>query len=110
VRLGWKLIKFVKSNAIILVKDGKLTGVGAGQMSRVDSVDIAIRKSQTPVDGAVLVSDVFFPFSDSVEIAAKHNINVMVEPGGSVRDDEVIAKAEECAISLLFTSMRHFRH
>jgi phosphoribosylaminoimidazolecarboxamide formyltransferase/IMP cyclohydrolase len=110
VRLGWKLIKFVKSNAIILIKDGMLLGVGAGQMSRVDSVDIAIRKSQFPVEGSVLISDAFFPFADSVEIAAKHNITVMVEPGGSVRDNEVIEKAEECSISLLFTTMRHFRH
>ena len=110
VRLGWKLIKFVKSNAIILVKNGMLIGVGAGQMSRVDSVDIAVRKSQFPVEGAVLVSDAFFPFADSVEIAAQHQIKVLVEPGGSVRDDEVIAKAQECGISLLFTGMRHFRH
>jgi phosphoribosylaminoimidazolecarboxamide formyltransferase/IMP cyclohydrolase len=110
VRLGWKLIKFVKSNAIIIVKDGMLLGVGAGQMSRVDSVDIAIGKSQFPVEGSVLISDAFFPFADSVEIAAKHNITVMVEPGGSVRDNEVIEKAEECNISLLFTAMRHFRH
>ena len=79
-------------------------------MSRVDSVDIAIRKSQFPVEGSVLISDAFFPFADSVEIAAKHNITVMVEPGGSVRDNEVIEKAEECSISLLFTGMRHFRH
>jgi phosphoribosylaminoimidazolecarboxamide formyltransferase/IMP cyclohydrolase len=110
VRLGWKLIKFVKSNAIIIVKDEMLIGVGAGQMSRVDSVDIAIRKSRFPVEGAVLISDAFFPFADSVEIAAKHHITVMVEPGGSVRDNEVIEKAEECNISLLFTGMRHFRH
>ncbi|MGD2089846.1 MAG: bifunctional phosphoribosylaminoimidazolecarboxamide formyltransferase/IMP cyclohydrolase [Candidatus Aminicenantes bacterium] len=110
VRLGWKLIKFVKSNAIIIVKDGMLIGVGAGQMSRVDAVDIAIGKSQFPVEGSVLISDAFFPFADSVEIAAKHNITVMVEPGGSVRDNEVIEKAQECNISLLFTGMRHFRH
>jgi len=110
VRLGWKLIKYVKSNAIILIKNGILIGVGAGQMSRVDSVDIAIRKSQFPVEGAVLISDAFFPFADSVEIAAQHKIKVMVEPGGSIRDDEVIAKAKEKDISLLFTGMRHFRH
>lgn len=110
VTLGWKLIKFVKSNGIIIVKDGMLIGVGAGQMSRVDAVEIAIRKSQFPVEGAVLISDAFFPFADSVEIAAQHKITVFVEPGGSVRDDEVIAKAEECHVSLLFTGMRHFRH
>ncbi len=110
VQLGWKLIKFVKSKGIIILKDGMLIGVGAGQMSRVDAVEIAINKSQFPLEGAVLISDAFFPFSDSVEIAAKHNITVMVEPGGSVRDNEVIEKAEECGISLLFTGMRHFRH
>ena len=110
IRLGWKLIKFVKSNGIIIVKDGMLIGVGAGQMSRVDSVEIAIRKSQFPLEGAVLLSDAFFPFADSVEVASEHKISVMVEPGGSVRDEEVIAKAEEKGISLLFTGMRHFRH
>lgn len=110
VKLGWKLMKFVKSNGIIIVKDGMLIGVGAGQMSRVDAVEISIRKSQFPVEGAVLLSDAFFPFADSVEIAAKNKITVMVEPGGSVRDNEVIEKAEEAGISLLFTGMRHFRH
>ncbi|MCP4149308.1 MAG: bifunctional phosphoribosylaminoimidazolecarboxamide formyltransferase/IMP cyclohydrolase [bacterium] len=110
VAFGWKMIKFVKSNGIILVKNSMLIGVGAGQMSRVDAVDIAIRKCQVPLENAVLVSDAFFPFADSVEIAAEHNITVMVEPGGSVRDDEVIAKAEEKGISMLFTGMRHFRH
>ncbi|NIO80987.1 MAG: bifunctional phosphoribosylaminoimidazolecarboxamide formyltransferase/IMP cyclohydrolase [Candidatus Aminicenantes bacterium] len=110
IELGWKLIKFVKSNGIIIVKDGMLIGVGAGQMSRVDAVEIAIRKSQFPLEGAVLLSDAFFPFADSVEIAAQHKITVMVEPGGSVRDNEVIEKAQEYGISLLFTGMRHFRH
>jgi phosphoribosylaminoimidazolecarboxamide formyltransferase/IMP cyclohydrolase len=110
IELGWKLIKFVKSNGIIIVKDGMLIGVGAGQMSRVDAVEIAIRKSQFPLEGAVLLSDAFFPFADSVEIAAQHKIAVMVEPGGSIRDNDVIEKAGECGISLLFTGMRHFRH
>jgi phosphoribosylaminoimidazolecarboxamide formyltransferase/IMP cyclohydrolase len=110
VHLGWKMIKFVKSNGIIIVKDGMLIGVGAGQMSRVDAVEIAIRKSQFPIEGGVLVSDAFFPFADSVEVAAQHKLTVMVEPGGSVRDDEVIEKAKECNISMLFTGMRHFRH
>lgn len=110
VRLGWKLIKFVKSNAIIIVKDGMLIGVGAGQMSRIDSVDIAIRKSRFPLAGAVLLSDAFFPFADSVEKAAQHEVTVLVEPGGSVHDDEVVAKAAESNISLLFTGMRHFKH
>ncbi len=107
---GWKLIKFVKSNGIIIVKNRMLIGVGAGQMSRVDSVDIAIRKSDFPLQGAVLVSDAFFPFTDSIEFAAQHNIPVIVEPGGSVRDEEVIDAANTHNLSLLFTNMRHFRH
>jgi phosphoribosylaminoimidazolecarboxamide formyltransferase/IMP cyclohydrolase len=110
IAFGWKLIKFVKSNAIIIVKDRMLLGVGAGQMSRVDAVDIAVRKSQFPLEGSVLLSDAFFPFADSIEIAARHRIAVVVEPGGSVRDDEVIAEAQKHHISLLFTGMRHFRH
>ena len=93
-----------------MVKDQQLIGVGAGQMSRVDAVEIAIRKSQSSLQGAVLVSDAFFPFADSVDIAAEHKITVMVEPGGSMRDDEVIARAEESGISLVFTGMRHFKH
>jgi phosphoribosylaminoimidazolecarboxamide formyltransferase/IMP cyclohydrolase len=110
VAFGWKLIKFVKSNAIILVKDNMLIGVGAGQMSRVDSVDIAFKKSQSSCEGGVLLSDAFFPFSDSIEIAAEHKIAVVVEPGGSIRDQEVIDAAEKHNLSLLFTHIRHFRH
>jgi phosphoribosylaminoimidazolecarboxamide formyltransferase/IMP cyclohydrolase len=110
VTFGWRLIKFVKSNGIILVKDRMLIGVGAGQMSRVDAVDIAIRKSQFPCQGSVLISDAFFPFPDSIETAAREKIQVVVEPGGSVRDNEVIEAAEKNHISLLFTGMRHFRH
>lgn len=110
IDFGWKLIKFVKSNGIILVKDRMLIGVGAGQMSRVDAVDIAIRKSQAPTGDAVLLSDAFFPFADSIEIAAQHKITTVVEPGGSVRDEEVIQAAESHGISLLFTGHRHFRH
>jgi phosphoribosylaminoimidazolecarboxamide formyltransferase/IMP cyclohydrolase len=107
---GWKLIKYVKSNAIILVKNRQLIGVGAGQMSRVDAVEIAIKKCQFPTENAILVSDAFFPFADSVDIAAAHHIRVLVEPGGSVRDSEVIDAAEKHGISLLFTGVRHFRH
>jgi phosphoribosylaminoimidazolecarboxamide formyltransferase/IMP cyclohydrolase len=110
IEFGWKLMKFVKSNAIIIVKEGMLIGVGAGQMSRVDSVEISIKKSQLPLQGAVLLSDAFFPFPDSMEIAAANKISVVVEPGGSVRDDEVIAAAKKHNISLFFTGMRHFRH
>jgi phosphoribosylaminoimidazolecarboxamide formyltransferase/IMP cyclohydrolase len=110
VEFGWKLIKFVKSNGIIIVKDLKLIGVGAGQASRIDSVELAIGKSQAPVAGAVLLSDAFFPFPDSVELAAKHKISVVVETGGSVRDDEVIQSAKRLGVTLVFTGIRHFRH
>jgi len=107
---GWKLIRFVKSNAIIIVKDRMLIGVGAGQMSRVEAVEIAIKKSRFPLAGAVLVSDAYFPFADSIGLAAAQHIEVLVEPGGSVRDEEVIAAAEKHGLTLLFTGMRHFRH
>ncbi len=110
VKFGWKLMRFVKSNGIILVKDNMLIGVGAGQASRIDAVELAVKKSCLPLAGSVLLSDAFFPFTDSIEIAAAHNINVVVEPGGSVHDDEVIAAAGKYNISLLFTGMRHFKH
>ena len=110
MEFGWKLIKFVKSNGIIVVKDLRLIGVGAGQSSRIDSVELAIGKSQSPLAGAVLLSDAFFPFADSVELAAKHKIGTLVEPGGSIRDPDVIRAAEKLGLKLLFTGIRHFRH
>jgi phosphoribosylaminoimidazolecarboxamide formyltransferase/IMP cyclohydrolase len=110
IDFGWKLIKFVKSNGIILIKNNTLIGVGAGQMSRVDAVEIAINKSQFSLEDSTLISDAFFPFPDSVEIAAKNKIKVLVEPGGSIKDKAVIQKAEEKNIALLFTTMRHFKH
>jgi len=110
VAFGWPLVKFVKSNAIVLVRDGQLIGVGAGQMSRVDSVELALRKCLTTPAGAVLLSDAFFPFADSLERAAAAGIRVVVEPGGSIRDPEVIEAARKSGLSLLFTGVRHFRH
>ena len=110
IAFGWKLIKFVKSNGIILVRDRMLIGVGAGQMSRVDAVELAIRKSPVSLKGSILLSDAYFPFADSVEIAANHQIQVLVEPGGSIRDAEVIEAARRLDISLVFTGVRHFRH
>ncbi len=110
VEFGWKLIKFVKSNAIAVVKNGMLLGAGAGQQSRIDAVRIALEKSRSDLHGAVLVSDAYFPFADSIEMAAEKGITVAVEPGGSIRDEEVIAAAEKLGLSLLFTGMRHFRH
>jgi phosphoribosylaminoimidazolecarboxamide formyltransferase/IMP cyclohydrolase len=110
VKFGWKIIKYVKSNGIIIVKNLQLIGVGAGQASRIDSVELAIRKSQSPLAGAILLSDAFFPFPDSVELASRHEIKVLVESGGSVRDPDVILAAQKLNVSLLFTGIRHFRH
>lgn len=107
---GWKLVKFIKSNAILIVKDLQIIGVGAGQMSRIDSVELAIKKSNFPLEGSVLLSDAFFPFKDSIEMCAKNKIIVVAEPGGSIRDDEVIQEAQKSGISLIFTGVRHFRH
>ncbi len=110
VSFGWKIIKYIKSNAILVVKNLKILGVGAGQMSRIDSVNIAIKKSGDSIKGSVLLSDAYFPFSDSVLSAHDNGISVIVEPGGSVRDNEVIDAAENSDISLLFTGIRHFLH
>ncbi len=110
ISFGWKLVKFIKSNAILIVKDEKILGVGAGQMSRIDSIEIAIKKASDSLPGSVLISDAFFPFKDSILTSAENGINVIVEPGGSVRDSEVIETAEEFGISLLFTGIRHFLH
>ncbi|MEO0089259.1 MAG: bifunctional phosphoribosylaminoimidazolecarboxamide formyltransferase/IMP cyclohydrolase [candidate division WOR-3 bacterium] len=103
-------VKYVKSNGIVIVKDLMTVGIGAGQTSRVDSVEIAIKKSEGRCEGGVLASDGFFPFRDSIDISAKCGIKVIVEPGGSLRDEEVIKACEENNISLIFTNIRHFRH
>jgi phosphoribosylaminoimidazolecarboxamide formyltransferase/IMP cyclohydrolase len=108
--LAQHLAKAVKSNAIVLVKDGGSVGIGAGQMSRVDSVEIAVRKAGDRAKGAVLGSDAFFPFADGLELAAQAGVTAFVEPGGSLRDDEVIAAAQKLGVWLFFTGMRHFRH
>jgi phosphoribosylaminoimidazolecarboxamide formyltransferase/IMP cyclohydrolase len=111
--LAWTVVKHVKSNAIVLVKNGATIGVGAGQMSRVDSVRIAIEKARAhghDPRGAVLASDAFFPFADNVELAAEAGIATVIQPGGSVRDAEVITAAEKHGIAMLFTGTRHFKH
>ncbi|HLG29845.1 MAG TPA: bifunctional phosphoribosylaminoimidazolecarboxamide formyltransferase/IMP cyclohydrolase, partial [Candidatus Brocadiales bacterium] len=107
---AWIVCKHVKSNAIVLAQEGMIVGVGAGQMSRVDSTEIAIKKAGDRVHGSVLASDAFFPFRDSIDIAAKAGITSVVQPGGSNKDDEVIAAANEHNISMVFTGQRHFRH
>ena len=108
--LAQLVAKTVKSNAIVLVRDNATVGIGAGQMSRVDSVEIACRKAGDKALGAVLGSDAFFPFGDSIEVAAAKGVIAFVEPGGSIRDAEVIAAAQKLGVWLFFTGMRHFRH
>ena len=110
---AWKIIKFVKSNAIIYCKDGMTIGVGAGQMSRVYSAKIAAIKAadeKLEVQDSVMASDAFFPFRDGIDAAAKVGIQAVIQPGGSIRDQEVIAAADEHGMAMVFTSMRHFKH
>jgi phosphoribosylaminoimidazolecarboxamide formyltransferase/IMP cyclohydrolase len=110
---AWKVAKFVKSNAIVFCRDGMTIGVGAGQMSRVYSTRIAAIKAADEglsVSGAVLASDAFFPFRDGIDAAAETGISAIIQPGGSMRDDEVIAAANEHGLAMVFTGMRHFRH
>ena len=111
LQFGWHMVRFVKSNAIVLSKDQALVGVGAGQMSRVDSVEISIRKAGPDrAKGSVLSSDAFFPFGDSIPIAAAAGVTAIIQPGGSVRDQEVIDACNEHGIPMVFTGNRHFRH
>ena len=117
---AWTVAKHVKSNAIIYVKDGATVGVGAGQMSRVDSTRIAARKAEDMAQelgltapltqGSVVASDAFFPFADGLITAAQAGATAIIQPGGSMRDDDVIAAADEAGLAMVFTGMRHFRH
>ena len=109
---AWRAVKHVKSNAILLANDTQTVGIGAGQMNRVGSVKIAIEQAEAAgkIEGAVLASDAFFPMSDSVEYAAKHGIKAIIQPGGSIKDQESIDMADEHGITMLFTKVRHFRH
>jgi phosphoribosylaminoimidazolecarboxamide formyltransferase/IMP cyclohydrolase len=107
---GWKVAKHVKSNAIVFARPGRTVAVGAGQMSRVDSVKIAVMKAQEPLQGSVVASDAFFPFPDGVEEAAKAGAVAVIQPGGSVRDADVIAAADQLGLAMVFTGLRHFRH
>ena len=113
LKLGWKLVRYVKSNAIVIANENQILGVGAGQMSRIDSVKNAIRKIKEfnlSLDGAIMASDAFFPFSDCIEIANEDGIKSIIQPGGSIKDDEVIKVANELELSMVFTSIRHFYH
>src|SRR5690606_12462587 len=110
---AWKVAKFVKSNAIVYASNRQTIGVGAGQMSRVNSARIAAIKAEhagLPVEGAVMASDAFFPFRDGIDNAAAVGIRAVIQPGGSMRDQEVIDAADEAGIAMVFTGMRHFRH
>jgi phosphoribosylaminoimidazolecarboxamide formyltransferase/IMP cyclohydrolase len=107
---AWTVCKHTKSNAIVYARDQQTVGVGAGQMSRVDSVKIAAMRAQLAVNGAVMASDAFFPFRDGIDEAAKHGIVAVIQPGGSVRDAEVIAAADEREMAMAFTGVRHFKH
>lgn len=110
LRFAWTACKHTKSNAIVLARQGQVVGVGAGQMSRVDSVRLAVERSGDRHRGAVLASDAFFPFRDGPDAAAAAGVTAIVQPGGSVRDDEVVAAADEHGIAMVFTGRRHFRH
>ncbi|HOM16743.1 MAG TPA: bifunctional phosphoribosylaminoimidazolecarboxamide formyltransferase/IMP cyclohydrolase [Thermoguttaceae bacterium] len=110
LRFGWAMVRHVKSNAIVICKDRMLLGVGAGQMSRVDSTEIAIKKAGERVRGAVLASDAFFPFPDSIQKAAEAGVAAIIQPGGSVKDQEVIDACNQAGLSMIFTGRRHFKH
>jgi phosphoribosylaminoimidazolecarboxamide formyltransferase/IMP cyclohydrolase len=110
LRFAWIIAKHVKSNAIVYARDGQLVGVGAGQMSRVDSVRLGAMKAVLRLEGCVLASDAFFPFRDGIDEAARAGITAVIQPGGSVRDEEVIAAANERDLAMVLTGMRHFKH
>ena len=110
LEFAWQIVRHIKSNAIAICREQSLVGAGAGQMSRVDSVEIAISKAGERVQGAVLSSDAFFPFPDSIHRAADAGVTAIIQPGGSRRDDEVIAACNERGISMVFTGKRHFKH
>ena len=113
ITIGWKIVKSVKSNAIVLTNNMKTLGIGAGQMSRVDSVKIAIRKSLENglnLNGSIMASDAFFPFSDSLEIAAEEGIVGVIQPGGSIKDKQIIESANKLNLFMIFTGERHFLH
>jgi len=107
---AWRVSKHVKSNAIVLARAGQTVGIGAGQMSRVDSVKLAVMKALLPTVGTVLASDAFFPFRDGVDEAAKAGVTAVAHPGGSIRDAEVAQAADEHGLAMVLTGMRHFKH
>ena len=112
LNFGWKIVKHVKSNAIVVVRDGHTIGVGAGQTNRVGSAEIALKQAREAgyTEGLILASDGFLPFDDTVALAAQYGVSAIVQPGGSIRDADAVAKADECGITMLMTGVRHFKH
>lgn len=110
LRFAWRVVRHVKSNAIVFARAGHTVGIGAGQMSRVDAVRLAATKARLPLEGTVVASDAFFPFPDGVEEAARAGARAIIQPGGSIRDAEVIAAADRLGLAMVFTGQRHFRH
>jgi phosphoribosylaminoimidazolecarboxamide formyltransferase / IMP cyclohydrolase len=107
---AWRVCKHVKSNAIVYARNGQTISVGAGQMSRVDSAKFGAMKAILPLEGCVAASDAFFPFPDGLEVIAKAGATAIIQPGGSVKDADVIAAADKLGVAMVFTGMRHFRH
>ncbi len=110
LRFAWRVVRHVKSNAVVVAREGVLLGVGAGQMNRVDSCRLAVQKAETTLEGAVAASDAFFPFPDGLEVLADAGVSAVIQPGGSVRDAEVLAAADACGMAMVLTGTRHFRH
>ena len=110
LEFAFTVVKYVKSNGIVVARDKRTLGIGAGQMSRVKSVSLALRQAGTEAEGAVLASDGFFPFPDSIELAARYGIIAIIQPGGSIRDQEVIDAATKAGITMILTGIRHFKH
>ncbi len=110
MKFAWTVAKHVKSNAIVYSRENETVGIGAGQMNRIDSARLAVQKANKEVAGCVMASDAFFPFRDSIDTAAKSGIRAIIQPGGSIRDKEVIAAADEHDIAMVFTGIRHFKH
>jgi phosphoribosylaminoimidazolecarboxamide formyltransferase/IMP cyclohydrolase len=110
LHFAWKVCKHVRSNAIVLSRELATVGIGAGQMSRVDSVRLAIEKAQSPLAGAAMASDAFFPFPDGPQHAIEAGVTAIIQPGGSMRDPQVVEAVDAAAATMVFTSRRHFRH
>ena len=112
LNFGWRVVKHVKSNAIVVVKNGQTLGVGAGQMNRVGSAEIAMKQAHAAgvTEGLILASDGFLPFDDTVALAAQYGVTAIVQPGGSIRDNDCVVKADELGICMLMTGTRHFKH